>query len=122
MVHTSPSFAHPVKRRLSTITSPVFAEIVVVFSAREVHYPPRVVASILREMYEIKEFKVAFCLEAPEELRTSKSHCLALEIRDAVVAGAYDFLPCPPVVFSRTVTRYDCSMSSVEVPHGSLVM
>ena len=32
---------------------------------------------------------------------------LTLETKKAVALGRYDFLPCPPLVFSRTETRYD---------------
>lgn len=64
-------------------------------------------------MYKIRGFKVAFCLETIEELRVENLHTLASETRAAVAVGTYDFLPCPPSVFSRTETRYDRFMASV---------
>jgi len=72
-----------------------------------VRWPPRGLGEVLREMYEIKEFRVDFCLETLEELRAQNVHQLTLEARVSAAGGAYDFLPCPPLVFSRTVTRYD---------------
>ena len=70
-------------------------------------WPPRGLDEVLREMHEIKGFRVAFCLETLEELGEQNLHQLTLETRASAAAGAYDFLPCPPLVFSRTVTRYD---------------
>ena len=68
-------------------------------------------ARILREMYEVKEFRVAFRLETLEVLRVPNSCRLTSETRKAVTAGTYDFLPCPPLIFSRTVTKYDRFMA-----------
>lgn len=76
---------------------------------------------MLRDMYEIREFRVVFCLEALEELRAPNLHHLTLETEAAVAAGIYDFLPCPPIVFSRTVTRYDRFKSAVGVAYERAV-
>lgn len=48
--------------------------------------------SLLRELYEIRESSVAFCL--------------AIEGRRAMATGLYDFLPRPLFVFSRWVRSY----------------
>lgn len=56
-------------------------------------------ACAVRELHDIKEFKATFCLETIEE----KLHVLTLNTEKAVAAGLYDFLPRPPLVFSRTV-------------------
>jgi hypothetical protein len=77
-----------------------------------VGWSPQGLAQVLCEMYEIKEFKVAFCLETLEELRVQNLHHLTLEVKAAVAGGTFDFLPCSPLVFSRTVTCYDRFMSS----------
>ena len=45
-------------------------------------------------------FRVAFGSETLEEGRVRNLHTLMLEMRAAVAAGAYNFLPCPPLVFS----------------------
>lgn len=105
--------ARTVNETLFTITSPVFSEIVVVFSERQVYHPLERLAWVLREMYEIKRFKVAFCLEALEESRAEKLHHLTLRTKEAAVAGTWDFLSCPPLVFSRTATRYDRFKTSI---------
>ena len=61
---------------------------------------------------------MAFCLEALEELRGPSLHRLTLETRAAIAAGTYDFLPYPPSVFSRTVTRYDRFGSLAGIVYG----
>lgn len=93
---------------LPTITSPVFSEIVAVFFTSEVGRPSESLACVVHELYKIKEFNVAFCLEALEtSVRMENQRKLTLETNEAMAAGLYDFLPCPPSVFSRPVLNYD---------------
>ena len=106
-------YTRTIKELLSTIISPAFSEIVVVFSERQVYDPSDSLTQVLHEIYEIKKFRLAFCLEALEELRAPSLHHLTLRTRAAAAAGTYDFLPCPPSVFSRMVTKYDRFKSSV---------
>ena len=113
IITPSQTFSRRVEELLLTITSPVFSEIIVIFSERDVHCVSGIFAWILHEMYKVKEFRVAFCLETLEESRVANLHKLISETRAAVRAGTYDFLSCPPSVFSRTVTRYDRFMASV---------
>ena len=101
-----------IKELLSTIKSPAFSEIVVVFSEQGVYWTWGLPLTLFREMYEIKEFRLAFCLEAPEESRVQDVRQLASRTRVEVAKGTFDFLPSPPSVFSRTVTGYDRSISS----------
>ena len=109
MVPNTLDHIRTIKALLSTIISPVFCEIVVVFSWREIDWISEGLARILREMYDVREFKLAFCLEGLEGWRVLYTDRLASNTRAAVAAGTYDFLPCPPSVFSRTVMRYDRS-------------
>ena len=70
--------------------------------------PSESLAGVVHELYEIKEFNVAFCLEALEtSVRMENQRKLTLETNEAVAAGVYDFLPYPPSVFSRPVSNYD---------------
>lgn len=103
----SRTYARTIKELLSTITSPAFSEIVVVFPRMETPWPPPVLVEALREMCVIKEFRVAFCLETSEMLGAPGLHHMTLETMAAAAGGTFDFLPCPPLVFSRTVTRFD---------------
>ena len=97
---------------LPTIKSPTFSEIVVVFSEMDVYMPSQELARALRQLYEIKEFRVAFCLETLDGLRAQGLRQLQRNTNGVVKGGIFDFLPCPPLVFSRTVTGYDRSVSS----------
>ena len=106
VISESSTLARRIRNIFSTITSPAFSEVVVVFSEFDVRWLSRSLDKVLREMYEIKEFRVAFCLETLEELRVLNLHQLTWETKAAVARGVYDFLLPPPLVFSRTVTRY----------------
>jgi len=105
MISSPWTYPYLVKDLLSTITSPVFSEIVVVFSTKGLYHSPRGFASTLHEMYRIRQFKAAFCLETLGGSTVGDLHALVLKTRAAVVEGTYDFLPCPPSVFSRVRDR-----------------
>lgn len=106
LIAESSKHARTIRDLLSTITSPAFSEVVVVFCEMDVRWPPRGLNEVLREMYKIKRFRVAFCLETQEELRAQGLHQLSVGTGATVAGGAYDFLPSPPLVFSRRGTRY----------------
>lgn len=61
---------------------------------------------MLRDMYDVKTFRVTFCLETLEGFTSPNLHQLTLETKRAAELGAYNFLPCPPFVFARTETKY----------------
>ena len=107
-----PQCAHTIKGLLSTIKSPTFSEIVVVLFERDVLSSRWLPPALLREMYDIKGFRLAFCLEASEESRVQHFPQLVSKVEAEAARGTFDFLSCPPAVFSRTVTSYDCSASS----------
>lgn len=98
---------------LATITSPVFSEIVVVFTEEDAHWPPQGITDVLREMYGIQKFRVVFCLETLEALRTSNLRALTLATQREVASGSFDFLPCPPLICSRMVTKREHFMAHI---------
>jgi hypothetical protein len=114
------SYTRKIKQLLSTVTSPVFAEIVVVFTEREVDYPQRMLSWAIQEFCTIKESRAVFCLEALDESRAiGHLHTLMLKTEEAAVTGVYDFLARPPLVFSRRATKYDRSTSPLSPrPHS----
>lgn len=69
---------------------------------------------MLRELYRIREFGVVLCAKAPEAKRELCQ--VILEQDKTAEEGTFDFLPRPPLVFSRTETLYDRSMSSTGRP------
>ena len=105
--HTFQKYCRTLKKLLSTIISPVFSEIVIVFAGDDVRWPPWGMAGVLREMYEIKEFRLVYRLEVLESSRESNLRELTMATQKEVADGSFDFLPCPPLVLSRAVTRDD---------------
>ena len=100
-------YGDTLKELLPTITSPVFSDIVVVFSEHEVRRLPTGLGGALHRMFKIRKFRVAFCLETMERLEAHNLRLLMSEIEVGALKGSLDFLPCPPVVFSRTLAKYD---------------
>ena len=92
------------ERLLSTITSLAFSEIVVSLAPWGIH---RVgpLEPALRELYRTKEFTVTFCLEISNWTGLEEDR-LILGMKKTFGTGLYDFLPCPPLVFSRAVVSY----------------
>jgi len=82
-----------------------------VFLDQAAYWPSRGLVRALREIHGFEEFRVAFCLETSDGWMVSNLHRLTLATRAATTRGFFDFLPCPPSVFSRTVTRHDCFMT-----------
>ena len=79
----------------STITSPVFSELVLVFRNDEIIQLPSDVTlfKTLRTMRELRAFKLVFLLEAPNQLRGEARRKL-VEALDLVKAkGFLDFSP-----------------------------
>lgn len=103
-------------RALSTITSPVFSEIVVVFENGGRWQGE--LADVLAEMYNVKQFRVRFCLQAPERSRADFLPRLASYTRAEIAEGTYDFLPCPPLIFSRPVSNFDHLYQNVQGWHA----
>jgi len=105
----SSEYTSTIKQLLSTIASPAFSEIIITFP--EGRHLPALLGEALRELYKIRDFRAVFCLETLEELRLPNLQRLTSEARVAAAEGAFDFLPCPPLIFSREVTRYHHSMN-----------
>lgn len=91
---------------ISTIATPTFCEVVLIFTEKEVSFQSMTtLARWMRELRKTRGTRTVFCLEASEALRREKLHMLALETEKAVAAGLYWFLACPPLVFSRTLAK-----------------
>ena len=84
----------------STITSPVFSELVIVLDTDSAFRIPLVIVLCegLRELNEIRPFKLVFSFEgphsSPEEARCVLARCL----RSATARGLLDFLDSPPTI------------------------
>ena len=80
----------------STITSPVFSELVVIILGSSVAYLPQNVTLFvtLRRMHEVRPFKLVFLLEIPDRWGTQRRLADALNLLTA--KGSFDFLDSPP--------------------------
>jgi len=99
----------------STITSPLFSELVIVRSNEGVSYLPQEVAMFqtLREMHRIRPFKLVFLFEGPYyALRGGKLELvdprqdLEKAVDDAVSKGFLNFLDSPPTIRINARSRY----------------
>jgi len=95
----------------STITSPVFSELVVVLPHWRISLPHKdMFFQTLRKMYEVRPFELVFLFEGPCSV-VREGHWKSVEARfplkeavdDVNSKGFLDFLDSPPVI--RTVPR-----------------
>lgn len=94
---------------LSTITSPVFSDLVIIFedkAARYVHLLYHTLFSMVRRMYEVRPFRLVFRLEIRGGDHEETARMLKECIDAQVVRGELWFLPCPPVILSSTRARH----------------
>jgi len=86
----------------STITSPVFSELVIVVKGNETSDIPSdlTLFETLRTMKEIKPFKLVFSFDALSPItHGEKEHRRLVKVLDLVNAeGLLDFLDSPPVI------------------------
>jgi len=84
----------------STITSPVFSELVVVHTGTTVASLPQEVAffDALRAMDVIRPFKLVFLLEVTDAYQGKAGRELAEALDSAVASGLLDFLDSPPTI------------------------
>ena len=91
--------------QLSTITSPVFSEVVIVLQdndIRDFRLFRCGLFSIVQGMYEVKPLRLVFSLEIWEGDRERATEGLKRCIDAEVVQGGLEFLPHPPVTVFNT--------------------
>ena len=88
----------------STITSPVFSELVIIIKADGVARLPSEVElfETLRTMNGVRPFKLAFLLVDPEFSRE-----LARALESVIARGLLDFLGSPPTFRSKRTREHD---------------
>ena len=90
---------------LPTITSPVFSDIVIVVQGRIIQNPRsfrHVLFKMMRDLYEVKPFRLVFCLEVWDGDREDAIKRLKEYIDGEAAKGVLEFLPCPPLIISNT--------------------
>ena len=100
----------------STITSPVFSELVIILVGDEIICLPReaMMFQTLRKMYEVRPFKLVFSFEGPPPVpREGRSvpagvrRKLEKTLESVATKGFLDFLDSPPTIRVATRVRHD---------------
>ena len=86
----------------STITSPVFSELVIITGDKAVTYLPSEARFLeaLRTMRGVRPFKLVFLLMALDETREEQRQKLEGTLDAAIARGLFDFLDSPPTIRS----------------------
>lgn len=90
---------------LSTIRSPVFSDLVIVLEDRTTHdtrFFQHTLFGVVRCMYEVRPFRLVFCLEIWDGDQEDTARMLKRYIDAEVAEGGLEFLPCPPLIVSDT--------------------
>jgi hypothetical protein len=97
----------------STITSPVFSELVIVLGVKAAARLPSEVTlfETLRTMNEIRTFKLAFLLVAPDLHRENARRMLTGALGPAAASGLLDFLDSPPTIRCTRFPEYKCDLT-----------
>jgi len=81
----------------STITSPVFSELVIIVGSSVAYLPQNeIFFETLRKMHEVRPFKLVFLLEVSDRWNTRRGLAQALNL--ATGKGFVDFLDSPPTI------------------------
>ena len=93
---------------LSTITSPVFSDIVIVLwdmTSHDAHFFRRALFGTIQSIYDVKPFRLVFLLEIRDGYREDTLEKLKRYIDVEAAEGGLGYLPCPPgIVVSNTQT------------------
>ena len=82
----------------STITPPVFSEVIIVIREYRVAYLPHKVFETLRTMHKARPFKLVFLLEASDRWQGEVRRSLVEELDSMTDKGLLDFLDSPPTI------------------------
>jgi len=85
----------------STITSPEFAEIILVFQRPDLYRPYYIPFDVFREMYSKRKFRLVFCLEVLKEYRPVWLEILRQRMDSEITHQRLDFLASPPTLAIR---------------------
>jgi len=83
----------------STITSPVFSELVIVLAGSDmVYFRWKDMFKTLCTMNEVRPFKLVFLLEVPDFSQEEARQKSARALDSVTVEGVLDFLDSPPTI------------------------
>ena len=92
----------------STITSPVFSELVITLDTNSALRIPLVIVLCegLRELNQVRPFKLVFSFEGPYSSPEEARHILTRCLRSATALGLLEFLNSPPTIRIARTRRH----------------
>ena len=85
----------------STITSPEFSEIILVFQRPDLCRPYHIPFDVFREMYSKRKFRLVFCLEVLKKYRAAGLEVMRRRMDLEIAQQRLDFLASPPTLAVR---------------------
>jgi hypothetical protein len=82
----------------STIDSPVFSEIILVFQRPDLYRPFYIPFDMFRQMYSERKFRLVFSVEVAKKYRDAGMRVMQGRLADEVSRQALDFLENPPTL------------------------
>ena len=83
---------------VSTIKSPVFSEIILVFQRADLCRPYHIPFDMFRQMYSEKKFRLVFCLEVSKKYRNLGLQVMRQRMKWEIAERRLDFLASPPTL------------------------
>jgi len=85
----------------STITSPEFSEITLLFQYQDLIHPFYIPFDVFREMHSKRKFRLVFCLEVLKIYTAVGLKVVRQEMDRMFAQGIVDFLESPPTLVAR---------------------
>lgn len=89
---------HLVHDIFSTIKSPVFSEIILVFQRPDLCRPYYVPFDMFRQMHSERKFRLVFCLEVAKRYKDAALQVMLQRMESEVTQRKLDFLESPPTL------------------------
>jgi hypothetical protein len=83
---------------VSTIRSPVFSEVILVFQRPDLYRPYHISFDMFREMHSKQKFRLVFCLEVSKKYRDMVLHMMRRRMEWEIAHRRLDFLASPPTL------------------------
>lgn len=89
---------HLLRDIVSTIRSPAFSEVVLIFQRPDLYRPYHIPFDAFRQMYSKKKFRLVFCLEVSKKYRDTGFQSMWKRLEWEMTHQRLDFLESPPTL------------------------
>ena len=83
---------------VSTIKSPLFSEVILVFQRPDLYRPYYIPFEVFRQMHSRRKFRLIFCLEVAKRYRNSGLRVMRQRMEYELAGKRLDFLETPPTL------------------------